>query len=249
MDNKNTGIVGGGHGNFHMPPPSHVPGRFMPQSPHNVPHSPHPLVQSPQIVQSPHHVVQSPHHNLASPAAQQGFGAGGNNNVFQFSDSHITMSQTEKDKALALSDQSPMAPSHASQLGGQSTVQPHLGAGGNGHSGYESIDGTVHSADAMLSAINYNNNDMLHDSTFDVSAPSLNMDDSILASNASSNRTNDSTFDLFDGDSNYHMENNQEMPLSPSCSFGLGDTNDSLSTLATVSTKQEPLGESSISVE
>ena len=239
MDNnipqKSPGM---GPPNYHMPPPTGLP----PLPRYNIPQSPHNIVQSPHIVASPHHVVQSPHHAVNSPATHT-TGNYSEGNVFQFSDAHIGMAQqAEKENTLALSNMHSSSSNFEKSL--QNNVQgvrgSHSSSGQNLSGQYQPTNNSVQSGDAMLSAINYNDNEMLHDSAFDVSGPSLNMDESLLASNNSGN--NDSAFDLFDSENNYNMDNQQDMPLSPSCSFSLSDSSEPLSTLASVSTKQEPLG-------
>ena len=98
--------------------------------------------------------------------------------------------------------------------------------------------------DAMLSAINYNDTEMIADNNFDV-----NVEDALRTMNTASdsavdealrniNTSNSSTFDLFEEGSNqlndYAMDNQTELRLSPDSftdpggSFGMGDSNNSL---------------------
>jgi hypothetical protein len=76
--------------------------------------------------------------------------------------------------------------------------------------------------DAMLSAINYNETEMLHEGGFDVTGNLGNIDDGLLSGMTSTQNPPNSTFDLFDGDGNvndaYNMEATQDLQL-PSDSF------------------------------
>ncbi|XP_064623846.1 uncharacterized protein LOC135485588 isoform X2 [Lineus longissimus] len=77
--------------------------------------------------------------------------------------------------------------------------------------------------DAMLSAINYNEAEMLHEGGFDVTGNLGNLDDGLLSGMTSTqNPPNSNPFDLFDGDGNvndaYNMEATQDLQL-PSDSF------------------------------
>ena len=65
----------------------------------------------------------------------------------------------------------------------------------------------------ILSSISYSESESLHDGAFDMSG-NLNMSDSLLSSNASIN-TPSSSFDLFDGDTDYNIENAQDLRISP----------------------------------
>lgn len=90
--------------------------------------------------------------------------------------------------------------------------------------------------DTMLSAINYNENEMLHDNSFDVPG----MDDTLLNTMPAAstlNPTTSSTFDLFDSGNipDYSMDSQQDLQLSPqsftdpSNTFGLSESSTGLS--------------------
>ncbi|KAL5008597.1 hypothetical protein ScPMuIL_014178 [Solemya velum] len=93
------------------------------------------------------------------------------------------------------------------------------------------------SGDAMLSAINYNENEILQDGPFEVGVGSLPaLDDGILENmNTTGNirlteNPGSSTFDLFDGEGNvndsYNMESLSPQPFQDhSATFGLADSN------------------------
>lgn len=93
------------------------------------------------------------------------------------------------------------------------------------------------SGDAMLSAINYNENEILQDGPFEVGVGSLPaLDDGILENMSTTGNIRltenpgSSTFDLFDGEGNvndsYNMESLSPQPFQdPATSFGLADSN------------------------
>ena len=231
-------------------------GGYVPSSPHHLPHHQHNVPQSPHsIPPSPHHVVPSPHHvapsphHINSPAAQSFHGNVGGAGVFQFSDAHIGMARNDKDCSLALSNNpqhSPMPGPHAGSHH-SGAVQLHdayskachvtstpgqqqagLEVSAQQQQGMAAYRTSSHpgGGDAMLSAINYSDTDMLHDSAFDVSGNNLTMDESLMnaASGGAGSANNDSAFDLFDSENSYPMDNQ----LSPqsfvdnTASFNLG---------------------------
>ena len=82
-------------------------------------------------------------------------------------------------------------------------------------------------SDAMLSAINYSDSDILPDNSFEVQS-NLSVDDTLLNMRNTMNTPSGSAFgDLFDGDSNmgdYNMEGQQDLSLSPQSFSGLTDS-------------------------
>ena len=234
-----------------LPPPVPIPGHMSGQHSHQQ--------HSPSLVNT--HNTTGSYHRPYQP--QQ--------NVFQFSDVHFGMHDSEKMANLAHSTPN-QSPINLSQYNKTNTnpneskasvtmvsmpsergpdpmlvvsssyqdVQSSPPSSSSPASSSHSLSSVqvvrLQTPDTMLSAINYNENEMLHDNSFDVPGMDENLLNTMPAA-TTLNPTTSSAFDLFDSGNipDYSMDGQQDLQLSPqsftdpSNSFGLSESSTGLS--------------------
>ena len=230
-----------------LPPPLPLPGHI------NNQHSHHQQQHSPSL---PNNQNAASSYHRPYPAAQ---------NIFQFSDVHFGMHDSEKMAHLAHStpNQSPINLSqynkaitnpNESKVGitmanipnerrpdpmlvvspsyhdVQSSPQSSASPASSSHSLSSVQVVRLQTPDTMLSGINYNENEILQESSFDVPG----MDDTLLntmPAASAMNPTPSSSFDLFDGGNiqDYSMDEQQDLELSPQSFTGLSESSAGLS--------------------
>lgn len=202
---KSPILQGGGQGNFTMPPP------------------PVPPLGNQRQMQPVFPNQASPH--FATTGGSQ------STNIFQFSDAHIGMQNTEKEESLAHSS-SP----HASPL----AVPQYNPRSSNAAKANSLRFQQNNVSDAMLGTItSYNDNEMLSENSFEVGT-NLNMENEMLHGSMAGqqNQSNSDTFDLFANDNDYSMDSQQDLDLSSpqnfsdgSNTYGVSDNSNPLSGL------------------